>query len=337
MSDSKPHDLQQAHAIDAEASSLIKEAIHLLAQRRPDGAAEALACVERALALRSQLPFERVPAFRDGLAACWLNRAEALMQSGDSTRIAEALRSYDEGIALLRRLPLGEDPRYARRFALAHQNRALVLMMLDPSHIHEAIVAFRSALAVLALDEAAAIPDRAYLQAAIWLNLANAQLFDSSDAGAMSVRQAAANAISIVSAIEAGDADAAEVGMKARLVTCHVLAARLSEPVDGRARADDVHDATDAVDEGLSVARQWEQLGVDRFRGLASDLFRFGARVYAAYQPQFLEEFIAETLDPAASSSAFVESLEMRAAAEEAAQILSGAAHDRPWSDPGRP
>ena len=324
MSDSKIHDLQQAHELDAEASILMEEAMHLLEQQRPDAATDALACVDRALALRSRLPFESVPLFRDGLAACWLNRAEALMQSGDATRVADALRSYDEGIALLRRLPLGEDPRYARRFALAHQNRALVLMVLDRSHIHEAIVAFRSALAVLDLDEAAAVPDREYLQAAIWLNLANAQLFDSSDAGVIAVRRAAHNALSLVSALEAEDADAAEVGMKARLVMCHVLASRLSAPEGGRARAEDVHDATDAVDEGLGLARRWEQQGVDRFRGLASDLFRFGARVYAAYQPQFLEEFVTEMLDPAESSSAFVESPEMRAAAEEADRLLDG-------------
>ena len=144
MSDSKVLDLQEAHAVDAEASVLLNEGMQLLAQGRLDAAVDALARFDRALALRSRLPFESVPLFRDGLAACWLNRAEALMQMGDATGVADALRSYDEGIALMRRLPLGEDPRYARRFALAHQNRALVLMVLDHAHVHEAIVAFRS-------------------------------------------------------------------------------------------------------------------------------------------------------------------------------------------------
>jgi hypothetical protein len=75
--------------------------------------------------------------------------------------------------------------------------------------------------------------------------------------------------------------------------------------------------ATDAVDEGLAIARQWEQRGVDRFRGLAYDLVRFGTRVYRLYQPQFLSEFVLENLDPARSSGAYVGSPEMRAAALE--------------------
>ena len=55
-----------------------------------------------------------------------------------------------------------------------------------------------------------------------------------------------------------------------------------------------VHDATDLADEGLALVREWERRGVGRFRKLASDLFRFGARVYAHYQPHFLEEFLRE-------------------------------------------
>ena len=36
------------------------------------------------------------------------------------------------------------------------------------------------------------------------------------------------------------------------------------------------------ADDGLVLARRWEQKGVARFRGIAYDLFRFGARVYAS-------------------------------------------------------
>jgi hypothetical protein len=57
---------------------------------------------------------------------------------------------------------------------------------------------------------------------------------------------------------------------------------------------EDVHEATDAVDDGLALARRWEQRGVDGFREIADDLFRFGALVYGRYQPQFLGEFIAD-------------------------------------------
>ena len=58
------------------------------------------------------------------------------------------------------------------------------------------------------------------------------------------------------------------------------------------------------------------------FRPLAFDLFRFGARVYARYQPQFLDEFIDDNINPEASSPGYVESPEMVMAAHEARQLI---------------
>jgi hypothetical protein len=86
---------------------------------------------------------------------------------------------------------------------------------------------------------------------------------------------------------------------------------------------DDVHAATDAVDDGLALIRRWEQQGVGRFRMLAADLFRFGSRVYLMYQPQFLQEFLDENLDPAASSSAYTEDQDIRAAAQEIVDLYA--------------
>ena len=63
--------------------------------------------------------------------------------------------------------------------------------------------------------------------------------------------------------------------------------------------------ATDAVDDGMTLARYWEARGERCFRGLASELFRFGARIYQMHQPQFLTEFLLENLDPSESSDAF--------------------------------
>ena len=87
---------------------------------------------------------------------------------------------------------------------------------------------------------------------------------------------------------------------------------------------DDVHEATDAVDDGLALVRRWEQRGVESFRAVAFELFRFGARVYARYQPQFLDEFIADNMDPALSSPGYVNDPDMRLAAHEAHQLIPG-------------
>src|SRR5262249_29795010 len=114
-------------AMDAQASALMKQGIALMNSTERYGIEDALVCFDRALDLRRRLPIEEVPRFRYGLAACWLNRADALVRLGDRDRLAAALESYDEGIRLLRALPLGDDARFPRRLGMAHQNRGLAL------------------------------------------------------------------------------------------------------------------------------------------------------------------------------------------------------------------
>ena len=122
-----------------------------------------------------------------------------------------------------------------------------------------------------------------------------------------------------------GKPDAAEVGLRARHVLCQALSTRLSRSTADKAIPDDVHSATDIVDDGLFLVRRWEQKGEPRFRDVAYDLFRFGARVYGRYQPQFLNEFVYDNIDPGQSSPGYVASAEMRSAALEALELRSGA------------
>jgi hypothetical protein len=316
-----PSELQ---AINAQASVLMKRGIRLLSEGQPEAVAEALICFDRALELRSGLPIHSDPVLGYGLAACWLNRADALIRLGDASQFPAALRAYDEGIAVMRGLPLGEDARFPRRLAIAHQNRGLALQTQGRTGVVDAIVAFTDAIAILDDDQAALIPDRQYLLAAVWMNLANARASESTEESGVLARGAALRAIALVTDLEVNDTDAAEVGLKARHVLCQTIAGRLSETAAGHeAMPEDVHQATDAVDDGLALARRWEQKGVARFRGVAYDLFRFGARVYARYQPQFLDEFVLENMDPRRSSSDYVESAEMRSAAQEALELSS--------------
>src|SRR5665213_2103727 len=97
-SDPKMSVSAELRAIDAEASILMKRGIGLLNDGEANAVNEALACFDRALSLRARLPIESVPAFRYGLAACWLNRADALMRLSDTAQISLALRAYDEAI-----------------------------------------------------------------------------------------------------------------------------------------------------------------------------------------------------------------------------------------------
>ena len=297
----------------------MKRGIGAMSEDRPEAASEALACFDQALQLRETLPLDDSPALRYGLAACWLNRADALMRLGGGAQVAEAVRSCDQAIVLLRTLPLTEDPGYPRRLALAHHNRGLFLQAHGSRHPGEVLSAFEEALAVLDHPDAAGIDDRRYLLAVIWMNLASAAASHGTLDADARAREAALRAIGLVAGMENDDLAAAEVGLKARHALCRTFATRLapSAPAEPRAMPDDVHEATDAVDEGLALIRGWEQKGVTIFRMVACDLFSFGGRVYLIYQPQFLQEYLDDNLDPASSSADYVESPEVRAVAQE--------------------
>jgi len=308
-----PADIEAA---DAQASSFMKRGIRLL-QESPGNAEGALQEFDRALALRHRLPSD-VPAHKYGLAACWLNRADALMRLERTPQKALALRACNEAVALLSEMPLSDDARFVRRLVVAHQNRGLALCAHEPPALVDAVAAFAEAIAILDRHEARRLPDRGYLQAVVWTNLANTHASDATTDGDALARESARRAVTLVAPMERDDADAAEAGLTARHVVCQTIARRLSASVEQTAgMPEDVHEATDVADDGLSLVRHWERRGVSRFRKLASDLFRFGGRVYARYQPHFFDEFVRDNLDPRQSSPAYVESAEISAAAVE--------------------
>lgn len=317
MTNTNGSDQSDVQEADASASVLMERGIALMSEDRAGAASEALACFDRALELREGLPHHESPVLRYGLAACWLNRADALMRLGGAPQIAEALRSCDQAIVLLSTLPFEQDARYLRRLAMAHHNRGLLLQVQGTRPASDVVTAFDAAAAALDHQHAAGIADRQYLQAVVCMNLASvlSVLGPESETRA---RDAALRALACTAEAEHEDLAAAEVGLKARHALCRVVAGRLSatQP-ETQQMPEDVHEATDAVDDGLALVRQWEQKGVGRFRMAAADLFRFGSRVYLIYQPQFLQEFLDENLDPAASSADYVQDAEIRAAAQE--------------------
>jgi tetratricopeptide (TPR) repeat protein len=308
----------EEQAIDARASVLMKRGIGLLHAAPPGDIAAALSCFDEALELRRALPVDEVPMLRYGLAAVWLNRGEALMRMSDASALDLARGSFDEAIALMRTLPLDQDPRFLRRLAIAHNNRGLVIEAQHAANTTDAIEAFGSALSALDHLQAALIQDRASLAATIWTNLARLHARVSTLDADVLARDAAYRALGIVANTEREDVAAAETGLTARYVLCQTLARRLAQAAESDARAEDVHEATDVVDQGLRVARYWERQSVGRLRQLGVALFRFGAMVYGGYQPQFLIEFVEENVDPARSSADFAGHAELQSVAREA-------------------
>ena len=208
---------------------------------------------------------------------------------------------------------------------MAWHNRGLALQIRGlEGDAASAAAAFADAIAVLEHEHSAGIPDRDYLRAVVWLNVANLSAADTAPDAHVEAREAAARALALVADSEAEDVSAATVGLHARHLLCRLCAHSLSQAIDEAGMPDDVHEATDAVDDGLALVRSWERREVDAFRAVAFELFRFGARVYARYQPQFLGEFIADNMDPALASPGYVDDPDMRLAAHEAHQLIPG-------------
>jgi hypothetical protein len=318
-------------AADAAASDLMHQGMELMADPRPEAASEALACFDRALAIREALPFDTSPVLRYGVAACWLNRAEALVRLDGGPQVAEAVRSCSQAVDILRGLPLDEDPRFPRRLALALQNRAL---FTQGHGTPDAVIAdLEEALSVLGSEAAARIEDLPYVMSVVLTNQANFWNGvvmglaangpdEQAREAAERAREAALKVLAIVSEVEANVPEAAEVGLKARHALCGAFAYRLTAAhAAGTVNLDEGNDATDVVDEGLTLVRGWEQRGVTAFRPLGAALFQFGLRVYLAHQPQFLQEFLDENLDPAASSEGYVNDPDIREAARQIVEL----------------
>jgi len=312
----------EEHELDAEASRLMKQGMALASHATLSSLAEAISCFDRAIALRERLPLHATPEHRCGLAAGWLNRAEALTARGSDIDLEDAVRAYDAALALLGELPLDVDPRVRRRLVIAWQNRGLVLQRQASEHppaAAEAVRCLRHAVTLIDDEAATAISDHARIRVTVWANLASV-LTSVGTVAAMTEARAAADQVlgSLDNDALDRDESAATVFLSAQHVLCRATGRLLeADSVFGDERRALFEKASDAVDDALALARRWEAKGVDRFRPLAADLVRFGCRVYAMHQPQFLNEFVLENLDPSQSSGAFVASPDMRAAALE--------------------
>jgi len=319
-------------ASNDRASALVRFGLSLLDSGATPDATRALACFDRALAIRLALPVGDSPILQYDLGGAWLNRADALLRVAPA-RIDEAIRSFDAAIELLERLPPEGDPRYSRRLAIAHQNRGLAHRSRSPAATASAVMDFVRAIDVLERHTCAALVDRDPLMATVWVNLADLQVDEETTDAWRRAVQSAHQARRLIADRERSDLAASAVGLKARHACCRALARCLTAAAEAADTANipaaldgDVHAATDAVEEGLDLARLWETRGVTRHRELSHDLFRFGLQVYSAFQPQFVAEFAFDYLWGAKRLEACADDPALRTASEQAIVTASGRA-----------
>jgi hypothetical protein len=268
-------------------------------------------CFDRATELRNRVPLEGRPWNRWLLAACWLNRADALTRLGGEPEVREAIRAHDLAIAHLQRLPLAEDARFRWRLAVAWLNRGQSLLALEsePDREAQALRSIDNCLALYRSAESMVRQEDRRTHAAAWCNRARVlHRLQALPEAQLSARQA----IEQARREESDDRVMAVIAIQARHVLCQTLAEQLENPPADFAEADAwILEASDAAEESLATARRWEARGDAGFRPYLEQMFHFGARIYRAFQPHFLAEY----LDEGHGSAVFTEA--MRSAARE--------------------
>lgn len=312
----------------ARAAQLLQTGHALEARFTPDALAGALRCYEQALVALRSLPLSRADV-RHQLAITTMNRGNVLQRQSSTTALAAAIQAYDEAIAFFRSLPLDAHPDIRNSLGAAWMNRGHALFVRgDSASCVEAVHAQREAIAVLRtlpLDEN--LSYRVNLAAA-WMNQANALLAIDDNALAA---DAARESLALTTPLERREAALADVGLKARRALCEAIG-RLLVSTSHREQVDALADeASDRVDDGLALAREWEARGQPHFRTIALRLFRFGAQLYQVHLPDFLSEFLLEHIDPERSAGAMTHTDELY---EIAAESLDRAKHD--LEAPGR-
>lgn len=241
----------------------------------PDPLVDSLRAYDTAIALFETLPYETDPTFRNHLGAVWLNRGHALLVAED---LEAAAHAFEQSVALLQALPVDTDPYYRLNLAGALTNLAHATYVAKPPR---ALAAARTALATLREVE------RAH-EAFAAMSLRTRRTL------VMAIGEILRHGISVPAATPPSGTGVPPVNESAspssRPTSPAPAASACATPAEIAA------EATDAIEEGLALTREFESQGNAALRPLASRLFRLGAQIYRVHQPHFVAEFVLETL-----------------------------------------
>jgi tetratricopeptide (TPR) repeat protein len=316
----QPLSPEHAHT---EANLLTQRGISLLSQGDEAALKQAQDCFEKAIAQRASLPLNDNPIYRWGLTAGWMNRGEALTRLGGAHRLKEALKSYDIAIAHLHRLPLEGDPIYRWRLCVAWMNRGITEQSHDgPMSAQKALLCFDNAVSVMQGHADSARLDYQQVQASVWMNRANA-LLNLTPPQWETAADSARRALKHSRLGETHDSVCTEAGIKARHALCRVLVHLLESPAPPATQAEAwIIEATDAVEEVMSLS-----IHTPAHLRLREEIFHFGCRIYRAFQPHFLAEFLTDSSQESLISAAMWEAAQealTQAAAQLQAERLAG-------------
>jgi hypothetical protein len=197
-------------------------------------------------------------------------------------------------------MPLDEHPTYRARLSLAWMNRGLAALAQDtPESLLEAVRCYTRSIEQY-LGETPSNSEQQRVLSCAHLNRGHA-LLSGPEAECEQARQDAFSALRLAREFEQSELLAARIGLQSRHLLCRAIAHQADR---GDVSEDWIGETTDAVDDGMALARHWRRAGESGLEDIEAELFRFGALIYRLCQPHFLAEFLLESLDPVRSPGA---------------------------------
>jgi len=266
------------------------------------------------------------PATRHALGVVWLYRADVLQRLATGPSLRDAVTAYDEAITCFQSLPLAAEPHLRQQLGAAWLNRGHAQILAEADHAAaESFAAAVREFETLPLEQD---PHFRLNLAGAQTNVAHALLgarergqIDAPDIGERAAAAARA-ALGTIGEAERSHEIFAGLSLRARRALVVALGLQLAPAFQrGEPLTAIVSEATDAVDDGLSLARALEEHGFPQHRPLAQRLFRLGTQLYGNHQPQFLGEFVLEVL----TCPAFASDATFRSTGESALQQVLAA------------
>jgi tetratricopeptide (TPR) repeat protein len=253
---------------------------------------DAIACYRLALEIFPDGETAGTSAVWRARAVAWMNLGNVLQKADDVTA---GIKAYETSLENLSRMtPMDTDA--AIMAGALWLNRGAALQRQNQPEVREEVIrSFRSAIDTLSpVDQK--IPHAAHLLGAARLNLAAALLAgEKADLdGAFALAQTVITAFAEPEQAEPAFAD---ISLRARKMVCEIAGFRISNAGDNaRLRMDNIAVGSDSAEDALKLAAHWDNKGVHGFRGVVGWFLQYALTLYTRYQPQFLSEFVTETL-----------------------------------------
>jgi len=283
---------------------------------------DALASYDRGIALLQRE--DRDGAANREWAVLWMNRGNVLQRTAGEGDAAKAAESYDQTIRSLKALA-PTDGHTLSTLGGAFLNKGSALQRLNTPEAHtEALGMYEQALQIFTAPPAGFEEHFARLVVASKLNRGTALLAAFGPQRAQEVIAAANEVVGAVEAFSEKDAGAGDMAMRGRRLACEAAGVLLQAAPDPAAPelADWVSVGTDNAEAALALAQHWDRQGMLGFRPAVPWFLHFGAALYAQRQPQFLGEFLVETLDSATTPPAWKGAAQLKQIALEMIERL---------------